>query len=90
MNITDIIGYAAAVIGTSLMLPQVIKSLKTKSVKDLSYLTLILYFFNCLLWGIYGFLIMAIPIIICNSIALAISIFQLGLKVKYNDVSLYR
>ncbi|MFC1616376.1 SemiSWEET family sugar transporter [Patescibacteria group bacterium] len=82
--ITEIIGYSAAVIGTSLMLPQVFKSLKSKSVQDLSYLMLILYFLNCLLWASYGFLIYAIPVIICNLLALAISIFQLGLKVKYS------
>jgi len=81
---TEFIGYFAAVIGTSLMLPQVIKTLKTRSVKDLSYLTLFLYFLNCLLWAIYGFLIIAMPVIICNLIALVISIFQLGLKIKYN------
>ena len=82
--ITETIGYTAAIIGTSLMLPQVIKSIKSKSVQDLSYLMLILYFLNCLSWAAYGFLIDAMPVIICNSIALAISIFQLSLKFKYN------
>lgn len=85
MNIiTEIIGYAAAVIGTSLMLPQVIKTLKTKKAEDVSFVMLVLYFLNCLLWGIYGILIYAIPLIICNGIALAISIFQILLKLKYN------
>lgn len=82
--ITDIVGYVAAVIGTSLMLPQVIKSLRSKSVKDLSFLTLILYFVNCLLWLIYGIMLYAMPMIICNAVALGISIFQLIIKIKYN------
>lgn len=84
--ITEIVGYSAAVVGTSLMLPQVIKSIQTKKVEDLSYLTVILYFLNCLLWGIYGILIWALPIIICNGIALLISLFQLLLKIKYNKM----
>ncbi len=81
--ITEIVGYSAAVIGTSLMLPQVIKSLRTKEVGDISFAMLILYFFNCALWASYGILIYAIPVIICNVIALVISVVQITLKIKY-------
>lgn len=81
--ITELVGYSAAVIGTSLMLPQVIKSLKTKRVEDLSFTMLILYFLNCVLWSIYGILISAMPVIICNLIALCISIAQILIKIKY-------
>lgn len=55
--IVEIIGFTAAAVGTSLMLPQVIKSIKTKKVDDISFGMLVLYFFNCLLWLIYGMLI---------------------------------
>lgn len=81
--ITETIGYSAAVIGTSLMLPQVIKSLRTKKVDDISFAMLVLYFLNCLLWAAYGVLIYAIPVIICNVIALVVSITQISLKIKY-------
>lgn len=79
----NIIGYSAAVVGTSLMLPQVAKSWKTKSVGDLSFGMTVLYFFNCLLWLSYGVLIAAMPVIVANSIALVISIVQLGLQLRY-------
>ena len=82
--ITNVVGYSAAVVGTVLMLPQVVKSVKTKQVKNLSYLMVVLYFLNCLLWATYGILIWAIPIILCNFIALLISIFLLALKVRYS------
>ena len=81
--ITEIIGYTAAVVGTSLMLPQVIKSIKTKKVDDLSIGMLTLYFFNCGLWLTYGILIVAWPLVVCNFIALIISIVQIVLKKKY-------
>ena len=81
--ITEIIGFTAATVGTFLMLPQVIKSIKTKRVDDISFGMLWLYFFNCLLWLIYGILILAWPIIICDFIALIVSIIQLFLKLKY-------
>jgi len=82
--IINVIGYLAAIIGTALMLPQVIKSIRTKSVQDLSWLMLTLYLFNCLLWAIYGFLIAAIPVVLCNIVALVISIVQIGVKWKYS------
>jgi len=80
----DIVGYAAAVIGTSMMLPQVIKSLRTKKVEDLSLLMCILFFLNCVLWGIYGIMIGSWPVIIANSIGTIISIIQLIVKMKYD------
>ena len=83
MELAEIIGFLAAVVGTSLMLPQVVKTIRTKKVDDLSFLTLVLYFVNCVLWLAYGVLINAWPVIACNFSALIISILQLGLKIKY-------
>ncbi|TSC82460.1 MAG: MtN3 and saliva related transmembrane protein [Parcubacteria group bacterium Gr01-1014_20] len=76
-------GYVAAVTGTFLMLPQVIKSWRTKRVEDLAIGTVILYFVNCLLWLIYGILITATPVIVANGIGLLVSIFQVAIKVRY-------
>lgn len=81
---TQIIGFLAAIIGTLLMLPQLIKMIKTKKVDDISLAMLFLYSLNCILWLIYGLLILAWPVIICNFIALIISIIQLILKFKYD------
>ncbi len=87
MNLlTQIIGYLAAAVGTSLMLPQVIKTLKTKKVGDLSLMMLVFYFVNCSLWLAYGLLILAWPVVVCNFLALIISIIQLILKFKYNHI----
>ncbi len=80
----NIVGYTASVVGTSLMLPQMYRSLKTKSVEDLSWGMLILYFLNCALWLMYGILIGAMPVIITNAVALLISIIQIALKMRYS------
>jgi MtN3 and saliva related transmembrane protein len=81
--VTQVTGFLAAIIGTSLMLPQVFKTFKTKKGDDVSLVMLVLYFLNCLLWLTYGVLISALPVILCNSIALVISIIQLVLKFRY-------
>ena len=82
---TEIVGYLAAVVGTGLMLPQLIKMIRTKKVADISLGMLFMYFLNCLLWLSYGILIMVWPVIICNFIALIISIIQIVLKYKYQN-----
>ena len=88
--LTTIVGYLATATGTCLMLPQFYKTLKTRSVKDVSWLMLIVYFFNCIFWLTYGLLLDATPIILTNSIALIISVAQIVLQVRYsrNSISL--
>ncbi|MGC8824076.1 MAG: SemiSWEET family sugar transporter [Bacteroidales bacterium] len=80
--ITDIIGYAAATVGTILMLPQVYKSYRTRRVDDISMAMVIVYIVNCTLWEIYGWLLDSMPIILCNLIALIIAFIQLYLKLR--------
>lgn len=81
--ITNLVGYTAALAGTFLMLPQLIKSIKTKKTADLSITGIILYIVNCCLWTTYGFLLFAIPMVIANAIGIIIGIAQLVLKLKY-------
>ncbi|MFA5083879.1 MAG: SemiSWEET family transporter [Candidatus Paceibacterota bacterium] len=83
--LANLIGYTAAAVGTFLMLPQVIKSYKSKKTADLSMAMVIIYVINCFLWMIYGFFLSAIPMIVANGIGFIISVVQLVLKLKYNS-----
>jgi MtN3 and saliva related transmembrane protein len=83
----EIVGYAAAIVGTSMMLPQVVKSLRTKKVEDLSILMCILFFLNCVLWEFYGWLLGSWPVIVANFCGIIISTTQLIIKVKYDKKS---
>ena len=80
----SIIGYIAAVVGTCIMVPQIIKFVRTKRAEDVSLGMAILYFFNCALWLAYGILIAAYPVIIANAIGFIISVIQIFLKQKYS------
>lgn len=81
--IADIVGYVAGSLMSIVSVPQIIKSLKTKSVKDLSFLTLILLVIGSTLWMVYGFLIISWPVIIMDAIAIFINLFLLVIKIKY-------
>lgn len=83
MTVTTVIGYLAAAVGTVLMLPQVIRSWRTREVSDLSLGMVWLYVANCALWLTYGLLADVRPVWITNAAALAISLVQLGLKLRH-------
>ncbi len=82
-TLADLVGYAGSVVGTCIMLPQVIKSWRTKRVQDLATFMLVLYLVNCLLWLAYGILILAKPVIIANVAGFIIGGTQVALKIKY-------
>lgn len=81
--IEDVIGYFGGFFIMISFIPQVIKSYKTKSVKDLSILMIIATLIGTVLWFMYGFLIKSKPIIIMNSVFGFIVLYQLYLKIKY-------
>jgi MtN3 and saliva related transmembrane protein len=83
LSLTEVTGYAAAAVGTVLMLPQVIKAWRSKRMHDVSLWTVILYLVNCALWLSYGLLLEKPPLIAANGIGLTISVIQLGLKARY-------
>ena len=83
ITLADVVGYAATIVGTGVMLPQIVKSLQTRRVEDLSLGMVWLYFSSCLLWFTYGILIRASPVVIANGIGLVISVVQVFLRLKY-------
>src|SRR3989344_5483054 len=82
--IQDIIGYIAGVFILLSIVPQIIKSYKTKSVKDISILMLISLIIGTLFWIAYGIMAQGMPVIVLNSIYLFVVSYQLFLKIKYD------
>lgn len=73
MDLTEILGYAAALFTTAANIPQTYKIIKTRSTKDISTLTFTILFIGLVLWLIYGISKNDLPIIIANAIASAIA-----------------
>lgn len=67
-----IIGTIGGSLGVILFLPQLIKTLKTKSTKDLSFLTYLLILVNVSFWVYYGILTSNPVIMIPNIIGAVI------------------
>lgn len=84
INYVTLIGLAAATLTTIAFLPQVIKTWKSQSAKDLSFGTFSIFSTGIILWLIYGLLIGDLPIIFANSVTLLLAgtlvYFKLTLK----------
>lgn len=81
--LTQIIGYGAGITTAIAILPQVTKSWKTRSTKDISLLWTLIYLFSMLLWVTYGILLKEIPMIITLSIETILYVILLVLKIKH-------
>lgn len=66
------------------LLPQLIKTYRTKKVDDLSMASLILILSTNLLWFIYGGIISNIPLIASSVISLFINSMLFGLYIYYS------
>ncbi len=78
------IGVAAATLTMLGFIPQIVLSLRTKSVKDVSLLTLFQLLFGVSLWVIYGIHLKDAIIIGANSVTLITLVILLILYFKYS------
>lgn len=80
MNLTEVLGFAAAALTTAANIPQAYKIIKTRSTKSISSLTYIILFSGLVLWLIYGICINDWPVIAANAVSAVITGVILVLK----------
>jgi len=84
MELVTIIGLLAGSLTTISFLPQVIKTWRSKSAKDISVVMFFSFCVGVFLWLIYGILLQDIPIIISNLITLILASTILFFKFRYS------
>ncbi len=83
MELSTIIGSSAGIFTTLAALPQLIKSWKTKSTKDVSLEWCSILLVGVLLWLIYGVMVTDWPLIIANILTFIFVSGILFLKLRY-------
>ncbi len=78
------LGYAAGALTAFTFLPQVLKTWKEKSAKDVSLYMFIIAFVNEIMWLVYGVMINNWVIILTNAVMLVMSGIMIWLKMRYN------
>lgn len=82
-SITNTIGLLAGIFTTGSLLPQLIKTVRTGNVKDISLLMYVFLTIGVFLWFIYGIMLKEFPIIIANGTSLILTASVLFLKIKH-------
>ena len=78
----ELIGYAAGVLTTLAFVPQVVKSWRSQSVGDLSFLTISALTAGVFLWLVYGMMLRSVPVMAANGTTLVLTGILLWLKVR--------
>jgi MtN3 and saliva related transmembrane protein len=79
-----LIGYAAAAVSTFVFVPQVVRTWRLKSAKDLSMATLVMMCAGLVLWVIYGALTNQAPVIAANGIVFLLVSAIVVMKIKFD------
>lgn len=77
------VGACAALLTMFSFVPQIVKSLKSRSVKDISLVTLVQMSLGVSLWMIYGIYLKDVIIIVANMVTLLTTLFLLNLYFAY-------
>jgi MtN3 and saliva related transmembrane protein len=84
MDLTTLIGFLAGGLTTLSFLPQVVKTARSRSARDLSESMLLVFLIGLVLWTIYGLQVGSLPIIAANVITIGLVGAILAMKVKFN------
>ena len=86
MTGVDILGYGACAVTALTFLPQVLKTWKEKSAKNVSMMMFIIAFVNEIMWIAYGALRNDMVIVVTNVIMITMCSIMILLKLKYRHV----
>ena len=88
LHSTDTLGLLAGALTTVSFLPQLVKTWRSQSAEDVSIGMFVLFGAGVVLWGIYGWEIHALPVILTNLITFILATAILMLKLIYDRRSL--
>ena len=81
----EVIGFLAAVLTTASFVPQAWLTFRTRDVSGISLGMYSAFTLGVALWLVYGVVLMAWPLIIANSITLALAVCILTMKLRFRD-----
>ncbi len=79
----QLIGMIAGILTSMSLMPQLIKTFKTKTAEEISLVMLFTLMLGIALWIYYGILRKDLPIIITNAFSFLLNVTLIGLRLKY-------
>lgn len=80
MDVSAAVGTAAATLTTLAFVPQVVKTLRTRSTRDISLSMWVMFSAGVALWLVYGVMLDAWPVIGANAATLLLALTVLAVK----------
>ncbi len=84
----ELLGFIGTFLTCVTLVPQVIHTYKSKKVKDLNLIMLIIMNASTIFWFIYGVFIKSRPVILANTIVFGLSLTLIILKIYYKKNSI--
>ncbi len=85
MSAIQMLGLLAGSLTTAAFLPQVLKTWKSRSAKDLSLGMFLLFCLGVALWLVYGFAVNDLPVIAANLLTLILAVTLLFFKLRFKQ-----
>lgn len=85
MNAIQVLGLVAGSLTTAAFLPQVVKTWKSRSAKDLSLGMFSLFCLGVAMWLVYGLAVNDIPVIAANLLTLLLASTLLFFKLRFKQ-----
>ena len=79
----DVLGYLAGALTTIAFVPQVVRIVRTRSARDISWAMFAILSIGVALWLWYGIRLASLPLIAANGVTLALVLSILVLKLRY-------
>lgn len=83
MQLTDIIGFFAAVLTTASFVPQAWHTFRTRDVSGISLGMYSVFTAGVACWLVYGLLLGAWPVVIANLVTLSLAVAILVMKLRF-------
>ncbi len=83
LDSVSILGFIAGALTTFAFFAQVLKTVRTRSTRDISLAMVTLTSTGLFLWFIYGLWMGALPIVVVNLLSLILTLTLVMLKLKY-------
>lgn len=80
----EALGILAGTLTTGAYLPQVLRTKRTRSVRDISFLMYAILALGIGLWIVYGVLVKSVAVILANSVSLVMILTMLAMKIRYD------
>ena len=85
MDMITLIGFLAGGLTTASFVPQVVKTARTRSARDISEAMLLVFLAGLALWTFYGVQVGSLPIIAANVITIGLVGAILAMKVQFRN-----